>query len=204
MLERIFDPENGFWTLISKLYKVCALSILWFICSIPIFTFGAATAAFYDFTLHLVVDQEGNLLKSFGKAFVSNFRKATISWLLLLGAGVILAVDAWLCFHNLVSTVVAIPLLAMLAFVLLLWILVFCYLFPVQARYELKLSHLFRNSLLMAIAYFPFTILILFVMGIFLYLSLHFPLFSVFLIGIGMFVNSYLFYFIFEKNETRE
>ncbi len=199
MLERMFDPENGFWTLMSKLYKVCALSLLWFVFSIPVFTLGAATAAFYDFTLHLVLGQEGSLLRSFWKSFVSNFKQATMVWLILLGTAGVLAVDGYICFHKLVPGAAAVFLLAMVVLILVLWILAYTFIFPVQAKYELRLSHLFRNSILLSVAYFPFTVLILFVTAIFVYLSFKFPVLSVFLMGIGRYVNSYIFNYIFEK-----
>ena len=55
----LFNPENKFWNFVAKLTDVCLMSFLWLIASLPLVTVGAATTAFYDFTLRQVVDQEG-------------------------------------------------------------------------------------------------------------------------------------------------
>ena len=66
---QLFNPENKFWNFIGKITDVACMSILWAVVSLPIFTIGAATTAFYDFSLHQVNDREGKILKSFFTSF---------------------------------------------------------------------------------------------------------------------------------------
>ena len=50
---------------IRKIVELMYIGMLWFICSIPLVTLGAATAALYEVLLKAVKNQEGYLFKSF-------------------------------------------------------------------------------------------------------------------------------------------
>ena len=81
-MSRIFDPENKFWSAISKVADVTCMSFLWTITSLPLVTMGAATTAFYSYTMRQVRDTEGGILSGFFSAFRKHFKKATLLWLL--------------------------------------------------------------------------------------------------------------------------
>lgn len=81
-MSRIFDPENKFWSAISKVADVTCRSVLWTITSLPLVTMGAATTAFYSYTMRQVRDTEGGILSGFFSAFRKHFKKATLLWLL--------------------------------------------------------------------------------------------------------------------------
>ena len=88
---KFFSYESPFSQVLLKLAYSCYLNLLWLVCSIPVFTVGASTAALYSVTLKIVRDRDGNLTRQFFKAFRENFRQATVLWLILLGAGLFLA-----------------------------------------------------------------------------------------------------------------
>ena len=69
---------------------VC-LNILWLLCSLPIVTAGASTAAMYYVVFQYINDQDDAVLKPFLKAFKENFRTATPVWMLNLLIGLALA-----------------------------------------------------------------------------------------------------------------
>lgn len=81
-MSRIFDPENKFWSAISKVADVTCMSVLWTITSLPLVTMGAANTAFYSYTMRQVRDTEGGILSGFFGAFRKHFKKATLLWLL--------------------------------------------------------------------------------------------------------------------------
>ena len=91
----IFNPENKFWDFIGKLADVTFMSMLWLITSLPIVTAGAATTAFYDFTMHQVNDREGTVWRSYFRSFRKNFRRGTAIWLIELAAVVFFGFDFW-------------------------------------------------------------------------------------------------------------
>ena len=77
-MNHLFNPENRFWNFMNKITDVFLLGILWFLFSIPVVTMGAATTSLYQFTLKQADDEEGYVFKSFLKAFMKNFRQATM------------------------------------------------------------------------------------------------------------------------------
>ena len=66
---KIFSYDSPFSQVLLKLAWSCYLNLLWFICSIPVFTVGASTTALYAVTLKIVRDKEGNLTGQFFRAF---------------------------------------------------------------------------------------------------------------------------------------
>ena len=48
---RLFSYDSKFSQIMLKLCYGCYLNLLWMVCSLPVFTAGAATAALYDVTL---------------------------------------------------------------------------------------------------------------------------------------------------------
>ena len=94
-MHTLFNPENKFWNFMGKITDVSCMSLLWLLTSLPVFTIGASTAAFYSFTLDAVGDNEGRVIGSYFSAFKANFKKATLLWLLQLTLGALLAVNLY-------------------------------------------------------------------------------------------------------------
>lgn len=198
-LNGLFDPENRFWMFMEKVMNAAAISLLWLICSLPLVTMGAATAAVFQFTLHQVNDEEGYVIKSFFKAFRQNFRQATILWLLMAAAGSFLAVDLWLCFQIPVPQPVRIGMTAVIGCGALLYLLTSLYLLPMTAVFSVTVKKTVRDGFIMAVGNLPISILILAVYAGFAVLACLRPGAAVFCVGIAIFVSSYLFSFVFRR-----
>lgn len=199
MLERIFNPENRFWSFLNKIVDAMFLGILWGLASLPIITAGAATTALYQFTLKQTDDEEGYAWKSFWSAFRKNFLQATALWLIVLALGVFAALDLYAC------TTLAIPTpLRVLCFSLVLaFAFVYAssalYVFPILSRFHLPIKKILSNSVVMAMGNLAVTITILTVYAIFLVISWHMLLLFPILMAIAMFINSYLFRHVFSR-----
>ena len=111
---RFFSYESRFSQLLMKLSCSCLLNILWFICSLPIFTIGASTTALYYASLKVIRDEESHAWQLFFRSFKENFKQATQLWLILLGAGLFLGADGYILYHLRKSStgVYVFPLLA--------------------------------------------------------------------------------------------
>ena len=48
MSSGIFNPQNRFWQTLDHFADLLILSLLWLVCSLPLITAGAASAALYD------------------------------------------------------------------------------------------------------------------------------------------------------------
>ena len=80
----IFRLESPVMKILTLAANLVCLNILWLLCSLPIVTAGASTAAMYYVVFQYINDQDDAVLKPFLKAFKENFRTATPDW---FGAG---------------------------------------------------------------------------------------------------------------------
>ena len=80
---------------LSGMIDLIVAGLLWLLCSIPVFTIGAATTALYYAVNKCVRHNRGRLTPTFFSGFRSNFRQATVIWLLFLGYALIGLADAY-------------------------------------------------------------------------------------------------------------
>lgn len=161
----IFSYESKISQLLIKLSYSCWLNILWCICSIPVFTMGAATTALYDVSLKIIRGEETSLTRQFFKSFRSNFKQATVIWLILLAVGGLMAGDGYILWHLRASTTgpVAIMwtlLLAILIVAAIAYVIVLLYVFPLVASVSNTNRAMLKNSFLIGIRYLFCTIML--------------------------------------------
>ena len=156
-----------------KLCYGCYLNLLWLVCSLPVFTAGAATAALYDVTLRIAREEEPPLTTRFFKAFLENFRQATTVWLILLGIGALLGADGYILYHLYKSTAGMVSVICTLGLALIIvaaiaYVIVLIYVFPLVASVKNTNFAMLKNALLIGIHYLFCTILVF---------SIHFAMF---------------------------
>ena len=81
---------------LTKIMYVVSLNLLFLVCSIPVFTIGAAATAMHSMLIALLRGDEPNILSGYFHAFKSNFRKSTTIWLGILLLGLTIAVDIYI------------------------------------------------------------------------------------------------------------
>lgn len=213
MLQGIFNYDNPVWRYIGKLGDLIILNILWIICSIPIFTIGASTTAVYYVTLKLVRDDDGYTIKSFFKSFKENFKQATVIWLILLAAGLVLGFDLYFAFMVVTgNSAVRTLFTAAIGALTLIWLFILTYAFPLQSRFYNPVKRTLFNAMFMSIRHFFHTLGMLAIdaaLLFFSYLSLFYsPQFTVLAVLFGFpliaFVNSYIFNSVFKKYIPKE
>lgn len=125
-----------------KLTNLLILNLYWIIGCLPVITIGVSTIAAYTVTLKMVEDREGSSMTvQFWKAYVKNLKHGVpLSLILLAGCGSIWADVKMIQNH----TGDSMGLLTAGILLLLLLVLHFLYLFPLEARYQ--------NSLLTGIS----------------------------------------------------
>lgn len=162
---RFFSYDSRFSQALLKISCSCWLNVLWFACSLPVFTLGASTAALYDVSLRIVKDRETHITKEFFTAFRRNFRQATKLWLIMLAAGIILAADL-LIVSRLRNASTGTPaviwtlILAVLIAAVIVYAIIITYLFPLIAYFENNDWAMLKNALLIGTRYLFSTILI--------------------------------------------
>ena len=199
-MHTLFNPENKFWNFMGKITDVSCMSLLWLLTSLPIFTIGASTAAFYSFTLDAVGDNEGRVIGSYFSAFKANFKKATLLWLLQLTLGALLAVNLYAAWNfYLTKGIIALGFLSLSGCAALVAICCSVYIYPILAAYDFPVKKILMDSFIMATGNLHVTIsvLVLFLLaavGIYYFGGLFF-----FWIGLAIFFSSYFIWGLFLK-----
>ena len=162
---RLVSYDSKFSQIMLKLCYGCYLNLLWLVCSLPVFTAGAATAALYDVTLRLAREEDPPVTTRFFKAFRENFRQATILWLILLGIGALLGADGYILYHLYKSTAGMVSVICTLGLALIIvaaiaYVIVLIYVFPLVASVKNTNFAMLKNALLIGIHYLFCTILV--------------------------------------------
>ena len=156
-MNNLFHPDNPFFRFLSRVGDLILLNGLFLLCCIPIVTIGAAQAALAKVTQDYVMENDGGVLKPFLRAFKTNFKQATIVWLMELVIIVGLVSDLLLIMTYFTGTVATVmyTLLAVLA------ALVACissYMIPLLVRYENTLRQHLSNAVILAVVKLPKTV----------------------------------------------
>lgn len=197
----LFNPENKFWSFIGKITDVTCMSILWALASLPLFTIGAATTAFFDFTLHQVTDREGKIIRSFFHSFKAHFGKATLLWLMELAGLAFFALDLWAAWNFFLARggVAGIFLLGFCGCMALIFLSCVIYVYPLLATFDFPLKKILRDSFIMAVGNLHVTVTC-FVMTALVCVLIYYVSGLFFLwIGLDIFFSSYFLTGVFLK-----
>lgn len=154
----LFDLDSPVFQALNRIADLLVINVLVILCSVPVVTIGAAQTALY-YALGRQIRQEGRVWKDYWHAFCSNFKQATILWLIFLttgamGFGIIL-------FHlSAQSHGSAIALCVASAFSFL-WLGALVWVFPLQSRFENTVLNTLRNALQCAVFCLPRTLVML-------------------------------------------
>lgn len=195
--------HNPFFVSFSYLVDSLILGLLWLVCSLPLITIGASSTAFY-YTYHKCIRQKrGYAWKTFFHSFRENFKQATIGWLILLVLAAVMIVDCFIL--NAIDSASSLPNLfqAILLVMLLVLAMFALYFFAYIARFEDTLVHIFKNSLLILLANFLWSLLLFVVFVIALFLARKFfllmPIILILMPTAYMFVANKILERVFRK-----
>lgn len=151
--------DNIIVRVLTRLFDLMLLNMLWLLCSLPVVTMGASTTAMYSVTLKMVGREEGYIIKDFFKAFKENFKKSTIIWLGLLMVGSIIGLD-FVAIRE-ISKGIRNIVMIFLEIALILYIIEFIFVFPLLARFENTIRNTLINGFLIPVSRLPHAIAVL-------------------------------------------
>jgi len=76
--------ENKVWAVLTGIIDIIYVGLLWFICSLPLISIGAASSALYYSVVKSIRHERGQITASFFQAFKSNFKAGLVIWLVYL------------------------------------------------------------------------------------------------------------------------
>lgn len=173
-MNRIFGMDSGLMRFLTVVANLAILNVLFIVCSLPVVTLGASLTALNYVVLQMIRQEDSYIVRGFFRGFKQNFWQATIIWLILLAAGVFLWLDYWSVsqyFTGLMRTVMLVGLTVLAV----MWVMVFLYVFALQARYENTVKQTIKNALFMALLRLPYTVVLVLIDALLPLLPVFFP-----------------------------
>ncbi|MGN0351267.1 MAG: YesL family protein [Roseburia sp.] len=200
----ILNVDNPVFKWVNKLVDCFYLGLLWFVCSIPIFTIGASTTALYYAMQKVVRRGEGYVSKEFFHSFKDNFKQSTIVWLLWLVIAAFLGADAYIMWHFAVAGDKVGSLYYLFLVCLMLLVMWGVYLFPYIARFENTTKMILKNAALIAVANIGWTVLLFITVLAFAFLTYIMPVALIFFMGVLILIQSLILEKVFRKYMSEE
>lgn len=188
----------------AQVADTVTLGVFWVLCSVPIFTIGASSAAFYYAYTKCIRLKRGYAWRTFFQSFKSNFKQATQIWLMVLGMLLIAVLDTYLL-GLMEGATVWIDILRAVVFVLTLFCILWTlYLFPYLSRFDLPNKAAMKNCTLIALANFPWSLLLLLLFALCTVGFVCLPLLNLFIPSVYMFFSNKILENIFQKYMSPE
>ena len=193
----IFSLDGSFYKYGSILADIMILSLLWIFFSIPLITIGASTTALFYVTTRRISGREGYLSRDFWHGFKTNFKRATIIWLLMI---IVISLIIFNFFNfNLIGGMVNI-FIALWIVVLFEVLLISIYIFPLTARFDMTVKELIRNAFFMGNRHMLTSITcIILGIGVVMFCIVYMNFLIIFSMGIYAWVASYMIMRVFKK-----
>ncbi|SET46629.1 YesL family protein [[Clostridium] polysaccharolyticum] len=202
---KLFRTDGGFYKFMMQLMELLELNFLWIVCSLPVVTIGASTAAACAVTMKMAKNEESYIGRQFLKEFKNNLKQGTIIWILMMLVGYAFYLDTQILKVSGNPSYLTIFMTFALG---MLFIICFGYAFALIARYQNSIKNTILNSIKITFHHLGRTIAMLFSLAL-IYIILSFNavmLIFMILIGPGCMLYTYGFFCreIFEKIEKSQ
>lgn len=155
----VFSTESRIMQVFSRIFDIAILNIVFIIFCIPVVTIGASTTAMYSITLKMIRNEESHIIRGFLKAFKENFKQGTILGMIATAIVIFLAIDLRIIGmiedEKLKSVQIICYMVAILVYI------IFLYAFPILARFVCTTKEIFRNSFIISIVNFKWTLILI-------------------------------------------
>lgn len=154
----ILDLNSPLMRGLTALANVILLSFAWIVFSIPIVTIGPATAALYYATQKMVLGENISVFRCFWKGFRDNLKQGTVLGLIFGAAAVLMYYDY--LFSYMVDDSLGSVLRVVFGLMAVVWLMLVCYTFPLQAQFQNSIKYTLKNALLLSLIHLRKTVLL--------------------------------------------
>jgi len=190
----IFNSDSRLMRMLSKLFDIGYLSIVFILFCVPVITGGAALTALYYTSVKVIRRDRGYVFQEFWRSFKLNFVQATKMWLVEL-------VLMLLLIYNL--TVVTGFVSGIYLAMAILILSVCCYAYPLLSRFTMKNTDIIKMSIILMVKHIYFTIPFLIItviagVGI-IFLIPYLPIVPLLVPGLSALLYSYMMEIVMKK-----
>ena len=158
MFQKIFNPDNALMITLAQIGDCIFLSLFWLLCSFPLVTLGASTAALYDSTVRAFRKGEKHSWMRYIKVFRDHIRVGLLPTIVFLGVFLLGGRGLILVWNAAVAGSISWMIFSGTAFLGMFLLGVLSVLFPLMSRFENSFDNLIRNTVLLGLANLPRTL----------------------------------------------
>ena len=158
MFRNLFNPDNALMITMSQVTDCIFLSLFWVLCSFPLITVGASSAALYDAVYYGLRKGDKHSWGRFFRSFWSNLKSGilpSIVYMTVFWGGAWGLIQVW---NASVYGEISFGLFSAAAFIALLLLGILSVMFPLLSRFENSFAALLRNTVLLSLANLPRTL----------------------------------------------
>ena len=158
MFQKIFNPDNALMVTMAQISDCIFLSLFWLMCSIPVVTLGASTAALYDSTVRAFRKGDKHSWIRYIQVFKAHIRVAILPSVVFCAVFVLggwLLIQVW---NAAVAGAISWMIFSAAAFFGVFLLGMLSVLFPLMSRFENSFDNLIRNTMLLGLANLPRTL----------------------------------------------
>lgn len=156
MLDKLFDLDNPIMRFLSDLFDLMVLNLITLALCVPVVTAVPALTALHYMTLKMARNETTYIVRPYFHSFAQNFRQTLVIGLIYIAAAIVLLLDARLVFAG--DSVIPQPMRIVFMALLVIVVLLFAWVIPLEAHFENTIAGTFRNSVLMSLGNFPRTL----------------------------------------------
>lgn len=178
-MRKFFNSENPLWQIFGFVGDAVVLSLLWTVCSAPILTAGAASAALYDAAVACFRRRETDYLRRFFRTLRRELKGSILP--VLLWALILLG--AWRGIQILTGMAAGTSGIVLTAVLLAAYMLPLgcvCWVFPLLSRFVLDFGTLNGNAVRLALGHIGSTYAMAIVTAVCVFLTIRLMLLPIF------------------------
>lgn len=198
--KNVFGFDGSFVASCDKIFDIMALGFLWILCSLPLITIGASSAALYYAMVKCIKQNHGYISREFFRSFRMNLKPGILIWVLLAAATFAMHLNIGILMKE-TNGYVGLFFICVYAFTSVFLLAMACYVFPALSRYDMNCGWLIKISMYMTVRYFGTTLALFLVLGCAGALVWKFPMVMFFAPGPVAFVMSDFLERVLKKHE---
>lgn len=154
----LFSADGLYARIMERFWELLVISLLWIVCSIPLVTAGAASAAAYHTAAKVVRHGADKPIPAFFSSFKTNLRQSIP---LTIGAGILLLMLGAECLALYSNPEAGTGMIILLCFALLSVLGALAYLWPCLSRFNRSSLSFLQMAVTLTFRHFPVTVLVL-------------------------------------------
>jgi len=188
--------DSKFYSILLFISNIFLLNIIWLVMCLPLITIFPATAAMFGVVRQWVVHKDVSIFAPFFRYFKENLKQSLLLEVIWVFLAAFLVIDYTIALKMGFSQSIILPILFVISFLFLLGSV---FLFPTMVQFNTTTGKILKNTLLLAISYFPITLILCLVTVLIAFILYIFPLSILFIFSAGAYCSYFLCHFAFKR-----